>query len=180
MKFLNHFLQLLYSTAGKVDHCYEPGYAGYTQKNGAVSKGNKKFIPHLTRVQRTPSAATTVQISHTLPAVCFSCLLWGQFPRWHRSRKKLSVCSVLRCPDLWLQCSMNFMHGLEKTHLAGASFLNRATRNSCWWHMSVVSLPVVCYVPSTVMTAWHVSHPHCCWQPMLSYISKGIKKTHSF
>jgi len=51
------------------------------------------------------------------------------------------------------QCSMNFVHGLEKTHLAGASFLNRATRNSCWWHMSVVSLPVVCYVPSTVMTA---------------------------
>ena len=24
----------------------------------------------------------------------------GQFPRWRRSRKRLSVCSVLRCPDL--------------------------------------------------------------------------------
>ena len=24
----------------------------------------------------------------------------GHFPRWHRSRKRLSVCSVLRCPDL--------------------------------------------------------------------------------
>jgi len=165
MKFLNHFLQLLYSTVGKVDHCYEPGYAGYTQKNGAFSKGNKKFIPHLTRAQRTPSAATTVQVSHTLPAVCFSCLLWGQFPRWHRSRKRLSVCSVFRCPDLWLQCSVNFVHGLEKTHLACAAwisfrkdaparcvFLNRATRNSCWGHMSVVSLPVVCYMASTVMT----------------------------
>ena len=23
----------------------------------------------------------------------------GQFPRWRRSRKRLSVCSVLRCPD---------------------------------------------------------------------------------
>jgi len=27
----------------------------------------------------------------------------GQFPRWRRSRKRLSVCSVLRRPDLWLQ-----------------------------------------------------------------------------
>jgi hypothetical protein len=36
-----------------------------------------------------------------------------QFPRWRRSRKRLSVCSVLRCPDLWLQCSVSFLHGLE-------------------------------------------------------------------
>jgi hypothetical protein len=32
----------------------------------------------------------------------------GQFPRWRRSRKRLSVCSVLRCPDLWLQCSVSW------------------------------------------------------------------------
>ena len=73
---------------------------GYTQKNGAISKVNKKFISHLTRAQRTPSAAATVQVSHALPAVRFSCLLRSQFPRWRRSRKRLSVCSVLRCPDL--------------------------------------------------------------------------------
>ena len=42
----------------------------------------------------------------------------GQFPRLHRSRKRLSVCSVLSCPDLWLQCSVSFVHGLEKTHHA--------------------------------------------------------------
>jgi len=34
----------------------------------------------------------------------------GQFPRWCRSRKRLSVCSVLRCPNLWLQCSVSFLH----------------------------------------------------------------------
>ena len=34
----------------------------------------------------------------------------GQFPRWRRSRKRRSVCSVLRCPDLWLQCSVSFVH----------------------------------------------------------------------
>jgi len=39
-------------------------YTGYTQKNGAVSKVNKKFISHLTRARRTPSAAATVQVSH--------------------------------------------------------------------------------------------------------------------
>jgi hypothetical protein len=29
-------------------------YTGCTQKNGAVSKVNKKFISHLTRAQHTP------------------------------------------------------------------------------------------------------------------------------
>ena len=47
------------------------------QKSGAVLKGNKEFISHLTRAQRTPSAAETVQASHVLPAVRFSCLMLG-------------------------------------------------------------------------------------------------------
>ena len=46
--------------------------------NGAVSKVNKKFISHLTRAQLTPLAAATVQVSHALPAVRFSCLLRGR------------------------------------------------------------------------------------------------------
>ena len=48
------------------------------QMNGAVLKVNKKFISHLTRAQRTPSAAATVQVSHALPAVRFSCVLRGR------------------------------------------------------------------------------------------------------
>ena len=48
------------------------------QKNGAVSKINKKLISHLTRAKRTPSAAATVQVSHALPAVRFSCLMRGR------------------------------------------------------------------------------------------------------
>jgi len=103
-------------------------YTGYTQKNGAVSKLNKKFISHLTRPQSTPSAVATVQVSHALPAVRFSCLLRGQFPRWRRSRKRLSVCSVLRCPDLWLQCSMSFVYSLEKTHYAWCVFSKPCTK----------------------------------------------------
>ena len=51
---------------------------GCLQVNGAVSKVNKKFISHLTRAHRTPSAAATVQVSHALPAVRFSCLLRGR------------------------------------------------------------------------------------------------------
>jgi len=50
-------------------------YKGYTQKNGAVSKVNKKFTSHLTRAQPTPSAAA--KVSPALPAVRFSCLLRG-------------------------------------------------------------------------------------------------------
>jgi hypothetical protein len=53
-------------------------YTGHTQKNGAFSEVNKKFISHLTRAQHTPSAAATVQVSHALPAVRFSCLLRGR------------------------------------------------------------------------------------------------------
>ena len=53
-------------------------YTGYTQKNGAVSKVNKKFISLLTRAQHTPPAAATVQVSLAQPAVRFSCLLRGR------------------------------------------------------------------------------------------------------
>ena len=53
-------------------------YTGCLQKNGAVSKVNKKFISHLTRAKRTPSAAATVEVSHALPAVSFSCLMRGR------------------------------------------------------------------------------------------------------
>jgi len=41
-------------------------YIGYTQKNGAVSKVNKKLISQLTRAKRTPSAAANLQVSHAL------------------------------------------------------------------------------------------------------------------
>jgi hypothetical protein len=50
-------------------------YTGHTQKNDAVSKVNKKFMSHITRAQRTLSAAATVQVSHALPEVRFSYLL---------------------------------------------------------------------------------------------------------
>ena len=53
-------------------------YTGCLQMSVAVSKVNKKFISHLTRAQRTPSAAATVQVSHALPAVRFSCLQRGR------------------------------------------------------------------------------------------------------
>ena len=53
-------------------------YTTYTQKNGVVSKVNKKLISHLTLAKRTQSSAATVQVSHALPAVRFSCLLRGR------------------------------------------------------------------------------------------------------
>ena len=53
-------------------------YVVCLQMNFAVSKVNNKFISHLTRAKHTPSAAATVQVSHALPAVRFSCLLRGR------------------------------------------------------------------------------------------------------
>ena len=52
-------------------------YTGYTQNKGAVSKVNDKFISRLTQAQPTPSTAATVQVSHALQAIRFSCLLRG-------------------------------------------------------------------------------------------------------
>jgi len=41
-------------------------YTGNTQKNDVVSKVNGKFNSHLTRAQRTPSAAATVHVFRAL------------------------------------------------------------------------------------------------------------------
>jgi hypothetical protein len=54
---------------------YQLLYSGYTQKNGAILKVNKKFISQLARAQR---AVAAVQVSRALPAVRFSCLLRGR------------------------------------------------------------------------------------------------------
>ena len=109
--------------------CYTIENTGYTQKNGAVLEVNKKFTSHLRRAQSTSSAATAIQVSHALPAVRFLCLLRGQFPRWRRSRKMLSVSSVLRCPDLRLRCSSTVaVHGLEKMHHAWCVFSKPCTK----------------------------------------------------
>jgi hypothetical protein len=68
-------------------------YTGCTQKNGAVWKVNKKFISHLTRAQRTPSAAATVQVSHALITV-LHCVHPGSHdthPRGNQIHPRLGV-----------------------------------------------------------------------------------------
>ena len=70
----NFYLSLLMTLMYHLQYIIQ----GIHKKNGAGSKVNKKFISHLTRSQRTPSAAATVQVSHALPAVRFSCLLRGR------------------------------------------------------------------------------------------------------
>ena len=96
------------------------------------------------RAQRTPSAAATVQVSHALPAVRFSRLLRGQFPRWRRSKERLSLCSFLRCPDLWLQCTKPTLHSnhrsghLKTEQTESLSLLRRHLGN--WSRGPVVSM----------------------------------------
>jgi hypothetical protein len=59
----------------RIDICRH--YTERSQKNGAVSKVNKKFISYLTRAKRTQSAAAAVQVSRALRAGRFSFLLRG-------------------------------------------------------------------------------------------------------
>ena len=101
----------------------------------------------------------------------------GQFPRWRRSRKRLSVCSVLRCRHLWLQYSVSFMQGLEKTHHAVST--SERTAGSAWetwtvaaadsvgfarvrWEINFLltfeTAPLICKHP--VMCGFHVAYFH--------------------
>jgi hypothetical protein len=51
-----------------------------------------------------------------------------QFPIWRPSRRRLCVCSALvRCPDLWVQCSVSFVHGLKKYILVWCIFFKPCT-----------------------------------------------------
>ena len=71
---------------------------------------------------------------------------WGQFPRWRRSRKTLSVCSVLNCPDLWLQCAKLTLHcnhrsgHLKTEHTESLSLLRRHLVN--WPRGPTISMKI--------------------------------------
>jgi len=70
---------------------------GYTQKNGAVSKVNKKFISYLTRAQRTPSAAATVQVSPALITIlqCVHPVSNDTHPHGNQIHPRLGVARLL-------------------------------------------------------------------------------------
>ena len=70
-----------------------------SQKNGAVSKVNKKFISHLTRAKRTPSAAATVPVSYVLITI-LQCVHPGSHdthPHGNQIHPRLGVA----CPLQW-------------------------------------------------------------------------------
>ena len=72
-------------------------YTGYTKKNCAVSKVNKKFISHLTRAQPTPSAAATVQVYLALITI-LQCMHPGSqdtHPHGYQIHPKLGVACPL-------------------------------------------------------------------------------------
>ena len=98
--------------------------------NGAVSKANKKFISHLTRAQRTPSAAATVQVSHALPAVRFSCLLRGPGVSFQDG---VAPGKGFLCAPFWgVQiCDYSAAHCLEKTRHAWYGFSKPCTVLHC-------------------------------------------------
>jgi len=72
-------------------------HTGYTQKNVAVSKVNKKFISRLTRAQHTPSAVATVQVSHALITI-LQCVQLGSHdthPHGNQIHPRLGVACPL-------------------------------------------------------------------------------------
>jgi hypothetical protein len=51
-----------------------------------------------------------------------------QLSIWRRSRRRLSMCSVFRCPDLRLQCKVNFVHCLKYIIIVWCVFFNPCTK----------------------------------------------------
>jgi hypothetical protein len=112
---------------------------------------------------------------------CFSCtasssllmLTAGprdQFPRWRHCRGRLSVCSVLRCPDLWLRCSLGFEHGLKKTHHTRIYFLNRdySVFITKYIYFSNFTYPVTCFlVPPKISLRTPRDTRNTGWRPLL-------------
>jgi hypothetical protein len=109
---------------------------GHTQKNGAVPNVIKNLFPallgHNKYCQQRELSTFLMRYKQFVPMLTAGPR--GQFPRWRRSRRRLSVCSVLMYPDLWLQGSVSFVQGLKKTlFLFGAS---------SWWVWSRIKLKV--------------------------------------
>jgi hypothetical protein len=99
---------------------------------GAVSRVRQKYFSPYTGTTYTVSSGNCPSFSC---ATSSSLLMLtagprDQFPRWRRSRRRLSVCSVLRCPVLWLQCSVSFEQGLENAHYTRITYFSNRARNS--------------------------------------------------
>jgi hypothetical protein len=103
----------------------------HTQKNGEVSKVIKKCISHPTQAQHTLSAVGTVQVSHMLTSVRFSCLLSGCGTSFQNVAAGFlcihvevsrSVITVQREFHAWLKKDAphknNFFFKLRETHTA--------------------------------------------------------------
>ena len=111
--------------------------------NGAVSKVTKKFISHLTRAQRTPSAAATVM---RYQQFALACLLQGCGASFQDG---VAVGKGFLCAPFWGVhiCDYSAVHGLEKTHHASLFLLRRHLGN---WPRS----PAVSTRQRTAGSAW--------------------------
>ena len=92
---------------------------GYTQKNGAVLKVNKKFISHLTGAQPTLLAAATVQVVQALPAVRFSGLLQG---RGASFQDGVATGKGFLCAPFWGEQKCFVCHVTQGAHTEGLWF----------------------------------------------------------
>jgi hypothetical protein len=100
-------------------------YTAYAQKNCAISKVNKKFISHLTRAQRTPSAAAAAQVSHALITV-LQCVHPGSHdthPHGNQIHPRLGVA----CPLYW-----SVVHALSDHEVSWGTWA-MVVRKRCVW-----------------------------------------------
>jgi hypothetical protein len=126
-------------------------YIGHTQKNGAVSKVNKKFRSlHGHKIRCQQRVMSKFLMRYQQFASHAYCGAAGPVSKMASQQEK-AVCSVLRCPDPWLQCSLSFMYCLKKTHHPG---IKKPDGTDSLWKLDAyvkagVLLDLVC-----LMTHW--------------------------
>ena len=117
-------------------------HIGFTQKNGAVSKLNNKFISHLTRTQCTPSAAANVQVSHVMVCLLhFEQFVSLDFAFRPRHSKRLQLARLVK------RIARNF----GKKRLAGAVFLDVIKAFSTVWTDSLIYKLTLLNFPSYIV-----------------------------
>jgi hypothetical protein len=105
-------------------------YRVYTKEWCYFKSWKKMYFSSYTSITYTANSCNCLQFLMRYLQLASQTYCGAAGPVWKMvsiAMEGFSVCSVLRCPDLWLQCSVSFVHGLKKTLLlCVVSFLNAA------------------------------------------------------
>jgi hypothetical protein len=140
-------------------------YTEYSQKFGSIS--------HFTRGKRTPSASATVQVSHVLPAVRFSCLCLAYTGRVTRSSKMGPVKANKHTMPLPCRFKCRFTQTMPFPCRDPATTLPLPCHSPtvlCPWKFLILCMKFSCYLLREIIFLLNCYHNFCA----VSYTSTCV------